>query len=606
MTPPPNTPSSGDPVPQSVDFRTIFEAVPGLYLILDPNLDIVAVSNAYLAATLTQRDAILGRNIFDVFPDNPDDLQADGVGNLRASLLRVLHNRMADSMAVQKYDVRRPEDEGGGYEEKYWSPINTPVLDAAGDVAWIIHRVEDVTALIHLSQQDSRKDQETRSLRQVAERMEAEIVRSTQELLASNQALRHSEERLQQLNATLEQRVLERTQQLEAEIHERQRAQEALLERNKLEAIGRLTGAVAHDFNNLLTIILGNAELVERFVANEDGAAMVEAIEHAAVSGARLTRQLLAFTRQQALRPEIIKLSGHADIWREFLGRVLGGDMRIHIDLPEDLWPVECDFDELELALINLCVNARDAMPDGGMVHIDASNVTRAADADGQRADYVALNVRDTGTGIAADILERVFQPFFTTKDVGKGSGLGLHQVQGFAAQAGGFAGIESALGQGTTVTLHLPRAKAAAVQIDLPATPAVVASGRGGTVLLVEDDAAVAQTSRRMLEQIGYRVHWVQDAQTALALLLGGQRFDLVFSDIVMPGGMSGLDLARRIRRHFPDQAVLLASGYSSATAEVAAENLPIIAKPYRADALTDAITQCRAHALFRQRDRA
>jgi two-component system NtrC family sensor kinase len=207
--------------------------------------------------------------------------------------------------------------------------------------------------------------------------------------------------------------------------------------------------------------------------------------------------------------------------------------------------------------------------------------------------DYVLLTVTDTGTGIDPAIIKRVFEPFFTTKDVGKGTGLGLSQVYGFAAQLGGTATIASEPGRGTTVTLYLPRARAVAAAAE--AGRAAPARGTG-TILVVEDDDAVAQTAAQLLDLIGYRSQRVEDAKTALALLLGGQTFDLVFSDIVMPGGMSGLELARKIRRHFPSVPILLASGYSHAAAEVAKEGLAIIAKPYRADALAEAIRRSLA----------
>jgi signal transduction histidine kinase/ActR/RegA family two-component response regulator len=452
-----------------------------------------------------------------------------------------------------------------------------------------------VTEFIRLRQRGSEQQLETEDLRQRAERMEAEIFRRAQELQESNRALRESEEKLQRLNETLEQRVLERTQQLEAEVKERARAQEALRERQKLEAIGRLTGGVAHDFNNLLTVIQGNAELLRAAVPAE--AALLEWIERAAERGARLTRQLLAFSRHQALRPERIYLRSRSQEITELLSRSLRGDIRIVVTLAEDLWPIECDVGELELALLNVCVNSRDAMPDGGLVRIDGRNASLPADGAPRPnvvGDYVVISVTDTGTGIEPAVLATVFEPFFTTKEIGKGTGLGLSQVLGFATQAGGTATIKSDLGKGTTVQMYLPRAATPAAA-EVAARPGAIVRG-SGRILLVEDDDAVAGTAVHLLELIGYASHRVQDARTALTMLLGGDRFDLVFSDIVMPGGMSGIELARKLRLHFPQMPVLLASGYSQATAEVAKEGFPLIAKPYRADALANAIRQAVA----------
>jgi two-component system NtrC family sensor kinase len=237
-------------------------------------------------------------------------------------------------------------------------------------------------------------------------------------------------------------------------------------------------------------------------------------------------------------------------------------------------------------------------MPDGGLLRIDARNVI--FEAGGARTvdlvgDFVSLIVSDTGTGIAPEILARVFEPFFTTKEVGKGTGLGLSQVYGFAVQAGGVATIASEPGRGTAVTLYVPRSNSA---IAGAAEEPHAATARGtGVILLVEDDEALAEIAGEVLALIGYQSYLVRDARTALAILLGGRKFDLVFSDIVMPGGMSGLELARKVRQHFPSLPILLASGYSQATAEVAKEGFPIIAKPYRADALADAIRQSIRH---------
>ena len=590
-----------------IDFEVLFKALPGLYLVLRPDLTIAAVSDAYLNATMTRREDILGQGIFDIFPDNPDDPTADGVRNLRESLQRVLTLRRPDSMAVQKYDVKRPAAAGGGFEERYWSPINSPVIDGHGDILFIVHRVEDVTEFINLKNLGHEREREADDLRQRAEKMEAEVFHRARALEEANRALAESKIQLLQINESLERRVAERTRQLEAEISERERTQEALRETQKLEAIGRLAGGIAHDFNNLLTVIEGNSELLLVRSRDAEDVRGLQAIERAAERGAQLTRQLLAFSRRQTLRPEVVDLKKRSANMTDMLARAFRGDIRIVTTFADDLWPVECDVGELELALLNICVNARDAMPNGGLVRIDARNIT-VRDApvgkDSLVGDFVTLSIADTGSGIPADVLTHVFEPFFTTKEIGRGTGLGLSQVYGFAEQAEGGTTIESEVGRGTTVTLYLPRTRS-----NLAAAPADdhTTHARGtGSILMVEDDDDVAATSKDLLRMIGYTVHHVRDARTALTLLLGGQTFNVLFSDIVMPGGMSGLELARKVRQHFPKLPILLASGYSQAAAEVAEEGFALIAKPYRADSLSDALRQAETTATLEQRNSA
>jgi signal transduction histidine kinase/ActR/RegA family two-component response regulator len=396
---------------------------------------------------------------------------------------------------------------------------------------------------------------------------------------------------LQAANETLERRVAERTRQLEAEIAEREKAQEILRDTQKLEAIGRMAGGIAHDFNNLLTVIQGNAEVLQDGTLSEDQAHSVQAIDRASDRGARLVRQILSFSRRQALKIDVVDLRQRAEELSEMLGRTVRGDVRLLVNLDEGVWPVECDVAELEIALMNLAVNARDAMPKGGLVTVGGRNCTLTGQEDqtpGLVGDFVALSVTDTGTGIAPENISKVFEPFFTTKDIGKGTGLGLSQVYGFAQQTGGRVAIDSALGKGTSVTLYLPRAKAESIASEPPRTAAAPGTG---TVLLVEDESDVADTARLMLKMLGYRTEHARDGGTALALLLSGQKVDIVFSDIIMPGGMSGLDLARRVRQHFPRLPILLSSGYARATGEVYREGFNIIAKPYSADSLRDAL---------------
>jgi signal transduction histidine kinase/CheY-like chemotaxis protein len=397
---------------------------------------------------------------------------------------------------------------------------------------------------------------------------------------------------LQDANQTLEARVAERTRQLEAEIAEREKAQESLREAQKLEAIGRMAGGIAHDFNNLLTVVQGNAEILQDSALDEDDMQAVKAIDRAAERGSRLVRQILTFSRRQALTSEVVDLRRRSEELSEMLGRAVRGDVRLIVSLAEDLWPVECDVGELEIALMNLCVNARDAMPKGGLVRVEGHNRTLEAAArhpTGLAGEFVVLTVADTGAGIAPENIKKVFEPFFTTKDIGKGTGLGLSQVYGFAQQTGGMAIIDSKLGEGTTVTLYLPRAKAeAAAEVSSGRQPIAHATG---SVLLVEDDDDVAAVARNMLKLIGYRADHARDGATALALLLSGQKYDAIFSDIIMPGGMSGLDLARKVRQHFPGLPILLSSGFARVTGEVYREGFDIIAKPYSADLLAEAL---------------
>ena len=406
--------------------------------------------------------------------------------------------------------------------------------------------------------------------------------------------LARSEERLRQLNESLEQRVAERTRELQTEIAERERTQEALRETQKLEAIGRLAGSVAHDFNNLLTVIQGNTEFLLDTAQTEADLNAAQAIDRSVERGTRLVRQVLAFSRRQGVKPEVINLSTRSEELADLLKRSLRGDIRLTVAIPKDAWSVECDAGELELALLNLCVNARDAMPNGGAVRVEARNVDAAIAApfdDELDGEYVALSVADSGTGISPDVLNRVFEPFFTTKDVGKGTGLGLSQVHGFAQQTGGRARIDSEVGRGTTVTLYLPRAIAA---VAAPPAPKKAELMRGtGTVLLVEDDDEVAAAAERMLGAIGYRSLRVRNAAAALGPIVAGQTFAAMFTDIVMPGSISGLDLARKVHQRRPGLPILLASGYGTASAEANASGFKLIAKPYGIVTLSEALRE-------------
>jgi PAS domain S-box-containing protein len=367
-----------------------------------------------------------------------------------------------------------------------------------------------------------------------------------------------------------------------------EKIQRQLAESQKLDALGQLTGGVAHDFNNLLMIITGHVQILKRLAGHDaKGLRAVQAIEKACQHGASLTRQLLTFARRQSVSPQTIDLSERIHSVRDVLDTGLGGSVQIDIHVDADVWPVTVDPAEFETALINLVVNARDAMPGGGSVTIRASNTH--IDDDARTGDFVAIQVEDTGTGIPPDVVAKVFDPFFTTKPVGKGTGLGLSQVHGFAHQAEGTVTVESELGKGTTLTIYLPRSMSEAASGSVE--PGSVGSG---TVLLVEDNPDVASASAGLLEQLGYSVRWVADAESALSAL-DRDAIDLVFSDIVMSGKMDGLGLARAIKAKHPALPILLATGYSDALQNVRGD-FPILRKPYQLHELSRALSQLSA----------
>ena len=374
---------------------------------------------------------------------------------------------------------------------------------------------------------------------------------------------------------------------------ELQRAQEQLHQAQKLEALGQLTGGVAHDFNNLLMVVSGQAEMLRRLVGEDPrGIRALDAIVAASGRGQSLTRHLLTFAQRQRLHPTAVPLPERIAAMKDLLAASLPPTVRLEFDLPDTLWPVEVDAGEFELCVLNVAVNARDAMPEGGALSIRAANVEVAG------SDFVALTVEDTGVGIPDDILPRVFDPFFTTKELANGAGLGLSQVYGFCEQSGGGVGIESELGKGTRLTLRLPRSGRGTTAPEQTTHPPVA----GARILLVEDNPDVAEVAAGLLEQLGHHVRAVGTGQAALEALREGAPPDLVFSDIVMAGEIDGIGLARRLRRDAPGLPVLLATGYSQ-SAETLRDEFPVLRKPYTLAELSRAVgaalTEARKTAL-------
>jgi two-component system NtrC family sensor kinase len=377
--------------------------------------------------------------------------------------------------------------------------------------------------------------------------------------------------------------ALERTRRLYQEEGRRAAAEGALRQAQRMEAIGQLTGGVAHDFNNILMIVKGNVHRLRRELDDPKLVRKLDMIETASQRGESLVRQLLTFSRKQNLTPQVIDLAQRVRDFRSLLAPSLRGDIEIRIDVPQTIAPVRVDQSELELAVLNLAVNARDAMPNGGVIELTVRPVRLRGDPahDKLEGDFVALSVSDTGCGISRDTIGKIFEPFFTTKEVGKGTGLGLSQVYGFAKQSGGTVTVSSRVGQGAMFTLYLPRSHEQP-QRSAPAPVGDTAAVATGSVLVVEDNTEVADIATALLNELGYQVTRVASAQTALEVLRSGEQFDLVFSDVVMPGGMNGVELAHQIGRDYPDLPVVLTTGYYNAVDKPLPRGLPVLRKPY------------------------
>jgi PAS domain S-box-containing protein len=683
----------------SPDFQRLFESSPGLYLVLTPEFTIVAVSDTYLRATMTQREEVLGRSIFDVFPDNPHDAQATGVANLRASLERAVQQQTADAMAVQRYDIRRPASQGGEFTERYWSPINCPVVGPDQKTAYIIHQVEDVTEFVRLKQLGAEQAQLTQKLLSRGEQMEAEIIRRAQEIQVGNQRLRQTNEELIRLHGELEQRVQKRTEELaqandslnaevlerrrheallqsilnntfdaiisidergmietfnEAgerifgysraevvgrnvsmlmpqpycsqhdgyletylrtgiakimgvgrevvgrrkdgaefpidltvteckqqageqrrfigvvrDITERVRLQEQLHQAQKMEAFGQLSGGVAHDFNNLLTVIVGYCECLEDDPAmTYDSRAMLHEIHRASDRAASLTRQLLAFSRKQVFQSKVLILNEIVAETSSMLRRLIGEDITLETALSPTLWPVRVDAGQIEQVLMNLVVNARDAMPQGGRLTIETANVELDESyseeyLDVQPGRYVVLAVSDTGCGMDPITKARIFEPFFTTKAPGKGTGLGLATVFGIVKQSGGHVTVYSEPAKGTAFRIYLPKVESV---VELPSEEKFPKPSRDGveTILVVEDAPMVRNLACRILRSHGYTVLEADGGVEALRICeQHAGTIHLVLTDVVMPE-MSGRELSELFRARKLNLKVLFMSGYT------------------------------------------
>jgi signal transduction histidine kinase len=458
---------------------------------------------------------------------------------------------------------------GGGVER---NPTAARLMQTLGNVS-LLERPFHPTTLISVVQTNLRGRQRQYECRRLNEELESRVHARTAELASTN---------IQLLN----------------QIEERERVESTLNQLQRLEAVGQLTSGVAHDFNNLLTVVLGNVGFIEKGLAAAkiDGklAQRLGYMRAAAERGAKLTDQLLSFSRRQRLEPRPLDLSQIIDGMRDMIQSTMGGSIRIDVKLRRDLWPALADPTQLELAVLNLAINARDAMQVGGSLRVETSNVTLpepAAPEEPPAGDYVSICVCDTGTGMTPEVRAKIFEPFFTTKEVGKGSGLGLSQILGFAKQSGGGVRIDSIVGEGTTVHIFLPRATVKVSQAQQTVEPTLDdVEPDGAMILLVDDDAAVREVTSSILHELGYSVLEAESGADALETL--GQRpaIDMMLVDFAMPG-MNGAEVARLAHAVRPALPVLFVTGYADRAALVGVNESQIIGKPFANDELSSKI---------------
>ena len=481
-------------------------------------------------------------------------------------------------------------ERGGGLER---NPTAERQVEILGNVAFLERPFHPTTfiSVVKTALRGRRRQYEARA------RLEA--------LRESENHARHAEMDLRGLNETLEARVVARTEEIEAanrelvsQIEERERVETTLRQMQRLEAVGQLTSGVAHDFNNLLTVILGNLGFIEKGSSGSDDAVLKQRLAHmrlAAERGAKLTSQLLAFSRRQRLEPRPVDLNEALANMRDLLQSWLGGSVQIKTHFREGIWHALVDPSQIELVVLNLAINARDATPVGGSVTLETANVTLVQSERPEEppaGEYVVISVTDTGSGMPKDVLAKAFEPFFTTKETGKGSGLGLSQALGFAKQSGGGMRIELRFGEGTSVKVFLPRAERIEVTEASPHSnaPNQPPQPKGAIILLVDDDSGVREVTASMLREMGYVVFEVGSGGAALDVLDGEAHVDLAVLDYAMPG-MNGMEVARQVNSRFPTLPVLFITGYVDSAALREIGDAKIIKKPFVGDELANKV---------------
>ena len=527
-------------------YRTLAEALPQLVWTNDPEGRRDYFSRQWLDYTGIPKEEQLGLAWLDkvVHPDDRDRVRAHWASAM-----------LGEAEYDIEYRLRRAD---GQY--RWFKARATPVRDDGRTVRWF-GTCTDITDIVVARE----------TLARSREELERLVTERTQSLAAAND-------------------------RLTAEIGERQRTEEALRQSQKLEAIGQLTSGVAHDFNNLLTGVLGNLELLEKGLANQELLRRLQAARSAAERGARLTHQLLAFSRKQHLAPAPLDLNRLVREASDILLRTIGGTVQIETALTDGLWPALVDPTQIELVLLNLAINARDAMPNGGRLTIRTANINRADVPSTLPArEYVLISVTDTGEGMNDEVLRKSVEPFFTTKEPGKGSGLGLSMVHGVATQSGGGLHIESRLGRGTTVSVYLPRAhdKSTAAREHEPRSHPVHGPA---TILVVDDDPGVRDVAVRSLESLGYRMLVAESGPAALEVLSTAGEIDLLLADMAMPV-MNGVELIRRARKRRPDLPAVLVTGYADVGVFSPAESDIVLQKPYRLERLAEVVAAALRH---------
>jgi signal transduction histidine kinase/CheY-like chemotaxis protein len=583
------------------DYRSLFHAAPAMTVVLDLELRVVDVNDAVVRLAQRPRPRLQGLPFLEAFPAHADVLASEGRARLQQSLERVRDTLQPDAAGVQRYDF---PDETGALQPRYWSVTNHPVFEA-GVLTFILQRWDDVTEFV-LARQTEQPS---------LDRMTAEILLRSREIHDANLELHHARGLLESLNLELEARVATRTAELwdanealRAEMEERELLEAQFRQSQKLEALGQLAGGVAHDFNNLLTVIIGCAEGLSAESLSPDAHDDLHELKHAAQRAAGLTGQLLGFSRRNARTPVVLELDEVVRGAEAMLRRLVGEHLAVHTELLAPGATVEADRGLVEQALMNLVVNARDAMPKGGVISLATRRAMLSARTPGAllsapAGEYVVVSVSDTGDGMSAQTRERAFQPFFTTKEPGRGTGLGLAMVQGVLKQAGGDIVLQTAPGEGTTFHLYFPASRRRVGEAAAPQGPRLPPVAQG-FVLLVEDEPQVRAIAQRALEQGGYTVLALAHPADALAWCEAHDTpVDLLLTDVVMPG-MDGPTLAQRIRRLRPDLQALFMSGYTAG----ALPGTPgaFLSKPFTPAQLLDQVRGLLAPKLGRARGAA